>query len=147
MTIETGGPYLQAALFCEKVLEDKSGVLSLIRIIDRITITASGLQAPEEMPAVALNLAIILKAGSLRSKYKLHVKPIAPNGKELATVSTSILLEGEDRGVNIILDVNLPVQEEGLYWFEIFFEEMLLTRIPLRIVYQRLSTPSRLPGM
>ena len=33
------GPYLNAAFLCEKILEEKSGVLSAIRIIDRVTYT------------------------------------------------------------------------------------------------------------
>ena len=39
---DLGGPYLHAAHFCEKLLTEKDGVLSAIRIIDRITVTASG---------------------------------------------------------------------------------------------------------
>jgi len=36
MTFENG-PYLQAAVFCQDVIEDRSGVLSLIRLIDTLT--------------------------------------------------------------------------------------------------------------
>ena len=36
------GPYLSAALLCEKVLEEKDGVKSAIRIIDRVTRTVTG---------------------------------------------------------------------------------------------------------
>ena len=48
-----GGPYLITAAFCEQVIEDKSGVLSLIRIVDRMYITAQGPNAPDEMPPAA----------------------------------------------------------------------------------------------
>lgn len=34
------GPYLKAAAFCGDVIEDKDGVLSLIRVIDRLIVTA-----------------------------------------------------------------------------------------------------------
>ena len=30
------GPYLIAALICQKVLEEKDGVLSAVRIVDRL---------------------------------------------------------------------------------------------------------------
>ncbi len=33
MSLETG-PYIQAATFCENVIEDKTGVPSLIHLID-----------------------------------------------------------------------------------------------------------------
>ena len=32
-----GGPYWATAVLCEKVLEEKDGVQSLIRVVDRIT--------------------------------------------------------------------------------------------------------------
>jgi len=31
------GPYVQVAAFCERVLEEKDGVLTAVRIIDRFT--------------------------------------------------------------------------------------------------------------
>ncbi len=34
-----GGPYLQAAFFCERLLEEADGVLSAIRIVDTVTIS------------------------------------------------------------------------------------------------------------
>lgn len=36
--MDTGGPYVNAALICEKVLQETDGVLSVVRIIDRFTI-------------------------------------------------------------------------------------------------------------
>ena len=43
---ESSGPYLAAAVLCEKVLQEKDGVLSAIRLVDRFIITASGTQPP-----------------------------------------------------------------------------------------------------
>ena len=36
-----GGPHVALAVICEKVIEDNEGVLSLIRIVDRVTQTPS----------------------------------------------------------------------------------------------------------
>jgi hypothetical protein len=60
-----GGPYLQTAVLCEKVLQEQDGVLSLVRIVDRIISTALGPDPPEDMPPVAVNLTavIVLKSG------------------------------------------------------------------------------------
>lgn len=48
MTFEEG-PYIQMAAFCQQVIEDKTGVLSLIHVIDTLTHTAAGPDAPDEM--------------------------------------------------------------------------------------------------
>jgi hypothetical protein len=54
--MDLGGPWLQAAVFCEKVLIERDGVVSLVRVIDRIIITASGAAAPEKMPLTNITI-------------------------------------------------------------------------------------------
>ena len=137
---EQQGPYLATAVFCEKVLEEKTGVLSIIRIIDRINLSA-GSEAPENMPEFPLQLTAVvsLKAGFLRGKYSVTVKPRTPSGQELPSVVLPILLEGDDRGTNLVLKLAFNVKEEGLYWFDVLIEDKLLTRMPMRILYQRFA--------
>lgn len=135
------GPYIRVATLCERVLQEQDGVLSIIRIIDRFIITASGPSAPQEMPPSNVNffIVVMLQSGSVRGKYNLKIVPVTPSGKSLHEMSAGVLLEGEDRGVNVVLNSQLLAQEEGLYWFDVFLEEQLLTRIPLRLLYQRVS--------
>jgi hypothetical protein len=47
---ETEGPYLAAAVFCEKVLQEKDSVYTLVRIVDRLIMHATGVNPPEKMP-------------------------------------------------------------------------------------------------
>jgi len=42
------GPHIVNATFCEKVLIEPDGVLSLIRLVDRFTQTATGPEPPEQ---------------------------------------------------------------------------------------------------
>ena len=138
---ETNGPYLTAALLCEKVLQEKDGILSAIRIVDRIIATAQGSQPPEQMPPVPVNITalLMLKSGEARGSYTVKIQPVAPSGFRSTEVSWPIFLEGEDRGANVVLQIVFQATEEGVYWFEVNLKEELLTRIPLRVVYQRLS--------
>src|SRR5712664_3848369 len=124
MIDETSGPYLVLATFCERVLQEKDGVLSIIRVIDRMTVNASGPAAPEKMPAGQINfpLVICLKSGFAKGKYNLKLVPNTPSGKQLGETTVGVLLEGDDRGVNVILNVQVIAQEEGLYWFDLFVE-------------------------
>ena len=55
------------------------------------------------------------------------------------TVAPNVVFEGEDRGTNLILTLNIVVDQEGVYWFDVLLEDELLTRIPLRILYQRIG--------
>lgn len=136
-----GGPYVQAALVCEKVLNDADNVVSLIRVVDRIFVQAAGTDPPAEMPAQQLDLSIfvMLKSGEARGRYALKIRPEIPGGEQGQALEVQLHLEGEDRGVNVNLDLKgLPLTREGLWWFDVLFgdNDTLLTRIPLRLVYQ-----------
>jgi len=142
MSTQAGGPYLQAALFCERVLQENDGVLTIVRVIDRFTVQVRGPQASDALPPVPIGFTavIILKTGSFEGKYKLTLTPVTPTKKELPAASVDLLLEGgEDRGVNAILPVQMLANEEGVYWFEVKLAGQILTKIPLRLIYQTVS--------
>jgi uncharacterized protein DUF6941 len=147
MPSETGGPWLQMAVICEKVLQEQDGVLSVIRVIDRVNVTAQGIATPEEMPPTNLTFpaVITLKSGFCRGRYDLKIVPITPSGKSLKENIVSVQLDGEDRGMNILINLVFQANEEGLYWFEIYVQNQLLTRMPLRVVYQRLTLQHQPP--
>ena len=67
------GPYVQIAAFCEKVLREGDGVLSLIRVVDVISHTERGADPPRDMPEMRypLTLVITLKAGRTRDREVL----------------------------------------------------------------------------
>jgi hypothetical protein len=133
------GPYVQAACFCETVIEDKSGVLSLIRMIDTVISTATGEHPPEDMiPFIAqLKLVVMLKSGEARGRNTLRILPELPAGQTEAELPISIYFEGEEKGTNRILNLNYQFKFEGLHWFHIFVGEEEVTAIPLRVKYQR----------
>lgn len=140
MPTETGGPYLCAAVLCETVLIEQDGVVSAIRIVDRITLTP-GPGAPEVMPQLPIQLRclVILKAGVAQGSYPVKLTVTGPSGNEVHLATLPVLFEGNDRGVNLNLTINFVAQQEGLYWFSVFVHEQLLTRVPLRILYQRVG--------
>jgi hypothetical protein len=138
---ELGGPYLQMAAFCENVIEDKNGVLSLIRIIDRTIMTATGVEAPEKMPPFPLNLTMVLgfKSGFAQGTFQVRIRPVTPDGQPRPELTVPIHLEGADRGHNLILPIRMMVEQDGLYWFDVYVGDTRFTRMPFRIVYQRVS--------
>lgn len=135
------GPYLQAACFCDRVIEDKEGVLSAIRIVDRIIHRAHGQGMPAEMPKVqvAVTILIMMKSGAARGSNAIRIRAEAPSGMRLPELSLPVLFEGEDRGVSITLPMQMDVDQEGVYWFDVSLNDVLMTRMPLRVVYERLA--------
>ena len=135
------GPYLKTAVFCEHVLREVDGVPSLIRIVDRVTHTRTGPDAPPEMPPVSHNLraVISLTSGEARGSHEIRVEMEEPSGIRKPSMSSSVLFEGEDKGVNVVLNMTVTFEYQGLYWFNVYLDDKLLTKMPLRVIYSRMT--------
>ena len=138
------GPHVSLAVLCEQVIEEKDGTLSLIRVVDRLTTLSDRSATPDQMPAMAHNLFLVvgLKGDRARGRHTLHIILEKPSGGRFPAPSQSVQFEtGEDKGANLVIRLQMAFDEEGLYWFDIYLdradnEQSLLTRIPLRIIYQ-----------
>lgn len=133
-------PYITAALLCERVLEEKNGSLSAIRIADRLEYRLEG--APEGLkPAIAVSGLVCLKSGPVVGDHTVRMIVERPGGDRKEAYSFPVKLLGKDHGQNLIMNISLGIEREGLYWFDLLFDEDLLTRIPLMVVQQQEQIP------
>jgi len=95
-----------------------------------------------EMPNVTypMKMVIMLKSGRARGRHELKIIPELPSGETKPPLIRTAQLEGEERGQNYIINMLFTFTVEGLYWFNIYLDDSLLTRIPLRIKYNRVVT-------
>ena len=138
------GPYVSLAVICERVLQEKDGVLSLVRIIDRVMVATTDQNAPAELPEggkIIVTLVVALKSGNAKGRYPIAIVVEPPHGVATTANAVDVMFEGEDRGVNLILNLQLEAIE-GLYWFVVSIRDQELTRVPLRVMYQRLGASS-----
>ena len=137
------GPYIATAVFCETLLTEASGVLTLVRIVDRMTSTAVGPNAPEEMPPTRLNwtLVIALKSGDARGSHPVKITPQLPSGETLRPVILSAHFEGGNKGVNLLSQLDMQLPMPGIYWFHIHVDDQFMTKVPLEVIYSRIVTP------
>ncbi len=138
------GPYVQIAAFCEKHIRGaQSGALSLINIVDEVHV--QGLD-PNEMPSVSLlpfTLIVNLWAGQTKGRYNLFLRPEAPSGLQGDPINIGPVHFPQPgaSGVDTLRNLPYEVSEEGTYWFDLLFspggdqEDLVLTRIPLRVAY------------
>lgn len=138
MAFETG-PYVQVACFCESVLREDTGVVSLIRIIDTLTSSVRDANPPGEMPPVTynLNLALMLKSGTAQGRSTLKIVPESPSAETSDPIIITVHFEGEEKGHVTIVRLNYTFTLEGLYMFNVYVDETKLTSIPLRVKYNR----------
>ena|SRR3990167_674095 len=140
------GPFLTLATFCEQVIEDKSGVLSLIRIVDRMHVSTYGSTAPDQMPPTTLNWFLVLsfKSGDARGSQSIKIEPELPSGLRLQPLTLSAHFEGGIRGQNILSKLNMKLEMPGLYWFRIYVDDHFMTQIPVEVIYSRTVIPAQL---
>jgi hypothetical protein len=138
-TPEDLGPYLNAAFICEKALREQDGVVSAIRMVDRITrVGPNEVMDPFEYHFVLL---LNFKSGQALGTYKISIQPIKPgtNEKLPAAVYSVNFEPPEDRGVGLCADMRVEFDVQGLWWFDIYLSgerrERRVSRIPFRIIY------------
>lgn len=145
--LETSGPYLSAAFICEKVLVERDGVHSFIRVVDRFTIPIfSNIPVGVNIPPPVIQgiICVGIKGGGLPTgKYTITVKGHKPDGAGPLpdAIAQFFFPGGEDNGVILPVPLALTAPAEGLYWFDVLFEGIQLTRIPMRVLHQPAALP------
>jgi len=132
------GPHLQVATLCEKVLVEKDGVKTAVRMVDRLTATIRHPDAPETMPKMVRDLALLVKfkKGKAGSKHELRVDFVKPTGKVASSFSQTLVFEGgPERGLDFVANTRIELDSDGLYWFDVYLDEIRVTRIPLKMIY------------
>lgn len=138
------GPYLAAAVLCERILTEQDGVNSLVRIVDRVTHTVTGPNPPPTLQPFEYTLwaFIAFKSGSARGTKELTIRAQKPSGESLQPQTFPMNFEGEDdRGANLAVQMQLTLDMAGVWWFEISLDAEVVTRLPFRIIYMRQSVP------
>jgi uncharacterized protein DUF6941 len=136
-------PWVQVAAFClTAITEAATNSLSVIKLLDRLTV--AGVTAEMQPQPLQLTLVLVLKSDEMRGQYQVKIRVTSPRGVATDGPEMPFLFEGEDRGVQIVLPTGVLATEPGLYWFDVLLENEVLTRIPIRLLYQRLQLP---PGV
>src|SRR3954470_12536702 len=116
------GPYVQAALLCDHVVQESDGRVTIVGLLDRVVLSAAEqTSATKVAPAtVSCHAVVILKTGFRPGNYKLRLVLTSPAKKRMREFSVEIKLPTEeDQGVNVVMPIQFPASEEGVYWFEL----------------------------
>src|SRR4051794_32695209 len=84
---KANGPYLACAVFCDSIMEDASGKVSAIGILDGCQLYVSP-DAPADFPSeansalIAPTTLIIFRSGDSAGKHSIHFIVEHPNGEK-----------------------------------------------------------------
>jgi hypothetical protein len=133
------GPYLLMAVLCQSARQDQYGSFSVVNVLEQLVAGTNDPNAPEKMPTFRFqgDLAISFASGDASGTHRLSVIPIQPSGAKLDPVEQRIALKGGDHRATVVSNVSIDITEEGIYWFDVRLDDRAVTRIPLRISYER----------
>lgn len=130
-------PLVRAAMVCERVLTERDGVLSAVRILDRLIAPAPPEGAGGPLVRAPLTLLLMLVgAGVAPGPHRLLLHTQLPGGERVGAREMTIAIpESPELGCNIVLDLRFEASIEGLYWFWVAFdaEDRILAGIPLHV--------------
>jgi len=133
-------PYLATAIFCEKVLKEEDGVISAIRIVNRINLATSGPEAPEAMPPIGINLMALVafnKRGE-KEEYILNIRPESAEAIDMAEISIPVNFKEIQINSSAVININFTAKKTGMCWFDLFLDGQLITKMPIVVSYQRM---------
>jgi hypothetical protein len=147
----TGGPYLTAAVFCDRILQGDDGAMTAVRMVDHITIGISA-DAPPDVPSPEKQLLtdieglISFKKGYSGTKHRLKLAMTSPSGKRMDMVKRDVHFRDETHGgYNLRLKMKVAVGEAGLHWMDVILDGKAMTRVPLLISVQRVEPDAAPP--
>jgi len=96
------------------------------------------------MPEVIQHFKLVMMfiSGRARGTQQIVVKLEKPSAEVSDLWSGTVFFEGEDRGANLVIDMQQKFELEGLYWFQIMLGADQLTRLPFRLIYERVGLPN-----
>src|SRR5260370_33861501 len=83
------GPYVQAALLCERVVQESGGRVTIVRLIDRVIAPAVASVGLAQIPptVISCHAVVMPKTGSRPGNYKLRLLLPSPSKKPLREFS------------------------------------------------------------
>lgn len=134
-------PYLKLGAICERVLQEKDGVLSIIRMVDQFTLTVAGKEPPDQLPEGEALLTIVMSWVGGLGRHEAVFNIVSPGGEaQPSPRSWSFTLDAINRGHNIIVTLPVKIRREGIYWIEFILNGQVKSRIPFQIRYEPLES-------
>lgn len=127
-------PFVVVATACEKVLVEKDGVCSIIRMVDTFFIPELPPGAPPNA-GIEINALITFKSGDLKGKFEFALRARKSDGtmREIAH-RWPVLFKGEEHGTNVIVKLQIPHSELGLFWIDVLWDEEPIASFPVKLV-------------
>ena len=120
-----------SAILCEKILKEKSGILSLIQMMDIAQVDLQGGETPAAFVA-RLDAELFVTFKSVGAvKFIAVVTIVTPDGNEFVRNEYPIQLTGAPHGHSLTIQLVLNLSKTGIFWFNVSIDGGYAQRLPL----------------
>jgi hypothetical protein len=124
-------PYVAIAVFCADARQNPDGTLTLNDILDRLAVSDAAVRLPQVASVVAV---VAVRCRPPWGAHQLGLDVHEPGGavRRLTRIPVDTATEGEN--VARILRLDLEIHQFGDYWFDVGWDDQVVTRIRLSVV-------------
>ena len=128
-------PYVQVAAFCARFALKPNRGITITKLID--TLFAWPAPAKGQFAIAPVSAVFGFKSEPGLSKRSVALFINTPSGRRSPLLTFSVDFEGHEKGPIAAMRMDLPVREEGVYWIDVTIGGVTLTKMPLRVVFQK----------
>lgn len=127
------------AVLCQRMDRQADGSADIIGIVDGLNLDSPFLnnqgvgETGGDVPTVMLTALVSIRAGDVRGGHVLGVRGRYPSGFLGPTISRLVELTDQMPAATLSVPLELELEQLGTYWFDVTFDQELLTRIPLMV--------------
>jgi hypothetical protein len=105
--------------------------------VDGVVVEPEGDDVLGLHPAARLSLTAVvsLRAGTHRGPHALALRSAYPSGAPGPGLERTIEFTDAHPGASLVVPLDLQIHESGIYTFDAFFDDRLLTRMSLWVAY------------
>ena len=139
-------PYVAVACLADKVLMEKDGVISLIRVIDKFTVAIPPGLPDDIRPTVETTLVTALRYPNFKGALEITIKMHGPTEAAPAQTFAAEFPGGWSSGSNMITTLLLGVKSFGECRIELWWEDQLLSVVPFTLEQREAQPDSPASG-
>jgi hypothetical protein len=129
------GPYLSVAVIAEAVLTETDNKMSIIRIVDKIGIAPEVIQTiNDEVVSFTLVVVVSFRAGGFKGESAFLLVQVSPSGESEPIGMSQFQFSGTPNDTwEIKMPLNMKWNGPGQYWFEVYLDNKIFSRVPFEI--------------
>jgi hypothetical protein len=119
------------AVFCQRLDRQPDGTVDVVGVVDGVSVSSPETAGPEGPAMIRLLGLVSIRAGAVRGRHTLSLKAQFPGGGQGPALNRAVELTDLAPGATLSFPLELEARDAGVYWFDVFFDNAPLTRIPL----------------